>query len=235
MGVIDIIILVIVAVSVIYGAYRGFLGSLLSGGCFILAVILAFIAGPRVSEALRSNQGVCDMLSTYTDAVIRVEDSSLSNADVELLDDSTIDRICEDSGLPGPISSIVSRCLKDRTYRSSGISTVKEYMSDTLVGITVNVLSYVACFLIACILLNILSSVLRHVAELPVLKQLDSLCGAVIGLLRAVLILYVIFLLVPVISTLSPVEGLEELLAQSKLAPYFTSSGLFTRVAAWLF
>ena len=235
MGIVDIVILVIALISVIYGIYRGFLGTLLSGGCFILAVICAFSFGPTLSAALRGNPGVKELLVTYTDAVARVGDQTLANTEVAFLSEEQIGAIIGDTGLPGVIGNILEECLKNKTFVSSGITTVKQYVSDTLVGITVNVISYVLCFLLACIAFSILGSVIRHVADLPVLRQLDGLAGGVLGLIRAVLILYVLFLLVPVMDTLLPVEGLNDLISESRLAPFFTSSGFFTRVAAWIF
>ena len=54
--------------------------------------------------------------------------------------------------------------------------------------------------------------------------------GGVYGLLRGVITLYVLFLLVPVIRTIIPVDLLTRYLGQSTLSAIFTSDGFFARI-----
>ena len=54
--------------------------------------------------------------------------------------------------------------------------------------------------------------------------------GGVYGLLRGVITLYVLFLLVPVIRTIIPVDLLTRYLGQSALSAIFTSDGFFARI-----
>ena len=71
---VDIAIIAIIAISVIYGIYHGFLQTLLSVGCFLVSVALAFMFGPSVSSLIRNNTGITSALSTYTDVASRVGD-----------------------------------------------------------------------------------------------------------------------------------------------------------------
>ena len=75
-------------------------------------------------------------------------------------------------------------------------------------------------------------SLIAHVFKLPLLKQLDWLAGGAFGLARGALILYVIFLLIPILSTIIPLDNFNELLAQSTLAPIFQSDGFFARMVS---
>ena len=71
---------------------------------------------------------------------------------------------------------------------------------------------------------------MQAVFKLPLLKHLDWLAGGAFGLVRGGLILYVIFLLIPILSTVIPLDAFNELLAQSTLAPVFQSDGFFVKV-----
>ena len=50
--------------------------------------------------------------------------------------------------------------------------------------------------------------------------------------LRGGLILYVLFLLIPILSTVIPLDSFNDMLAQSTLAPIFQSDGFFAQVIA---
>ena len=75
-------------------------------------------------------------------------------------------------------------------------------------------------------------SLIQHVFKLPLLKQLDWLAGGLFGLARGALIVYVLFLLIPILSTVIPMDAFNELVAQSMLAPIFQSDGFFARVVS---
>lgn len=231
MNIVDYVIIGVVVISVIYGIYRGFVASILSVACFLLSLFLAFTFGPRLSTALRGNEGIRNLITTYTDGVAPVKDNAIAGQNVETLDDSLIGRIMDSVKLPDEIKQIVYTCLNDKVFAGTGVSTVKDYMEGTLAGVIINVLSYIVCFFVCILLCGIIGSVIRHIFDLPVLKQLDGLAGAVLGLARGVLIVYVLFLLIPIISTLSPVEGLEQLVDESKMGHFFRSGAFFTRAA----
>ena len=81
-------------------------------------------------------------------------------------------------------------------------------------------------------MLSVVVSLIQHVFKLPLLKQMDWLAGGIFGLARGALLVYVIFLLVPVLSTIIPLDAFNDLLAQSTLAPIFQSDGFFAQVIA---
>ena len=59
-----------------------------------------------------------------------------------------------------------------------------------------------------------------------------SLAGGVFGLIRGGLVLYVIFLVIPILSTIIPMDAFSDMLSQSTLAPIFQSDGFFAQVIA---
>lgn len=232
MNIIDIVILVILGASVIYGLYRGFVHTLLSVACCLLSVFLAFTFGPRVSHAISSNPGITSTLANYTDAVARVGDYSLASTPVSQLSDGLVTQVLESVSLPSPIASILESNLKSQVFSGTGLSTVNDYVSNTVVAVAVNALSYLGCFIVSYLVLSVIVSLIQHVFKLPLLKQLDWLAGGLFGLVRGALILYVIFLLMPILSTVIPLDAFNELLAASTLAPIFQSDGFFAGVIA---
>jgi len=232
MNTIDIIILVIVAASVIYGFYRGFVQTILSVACCLLSVLLAFTFGPKLAAAVSNYQGVSSSLATYTDAVARVGDYELASVPVSQLNDGIIGQVLSSVTLPAPIASILENNLKGQVFSGTGLNTVNDYVSNTVVAVAINVLSFIVCFAVSYLILSIVISLIQHVFKLPLLRQLDWLAGGIFGLVRGVLIVYVLFLLIPVVSTILPIDTFNDLVAQSTLAPIFQSDGFFAGVIA---
>ena len=235
MNIIDIIILVILGVSMIYGVYRGFVHTLLSVACCLLSVLIAFAFGPRLSAIVSSSKGVSSTLATYTDAVARVGDYDLAAANVSQLSDSLVNQVLESVSLPQSIQNILRSNLSNQSFAGTGLSTVNDYVSNTVVAVAINILCFLACFALSYVVLSLLLSLIQHVFRLPLLRQLDWLAGGAFGLMRGALLLYALFLVVPLLSTIIPLDAFNELLSQSALSPIFQSDGLFARVISGRF
>lgn len=232
MNMIDIAALVIIGASIVYSLYRGFLHSLLSLACCLLSLLLAFSIAPKLSAQVSGNKGITAEMATYTDAVTRVQDSDLANMSVSQLNDETIARVLEKVALPSPIAVILENNLRGQVFASSGLTRVNDYVSNTVVAVAVNVLCFIFAFAACFLVLSTLVSLIQHVFKLPLLKQLDWLAACVMGLARGALLVYVAFLLLPILSTVFRLEAFDELLAQSAFAPIFQSNGFFAGVIA---
>ena len=229
-NIIDIAIIVILGASLVYGLYRGFVHTLLSVACCLISVVLAFVFGPRLAMLVSDTKGVSSTLATYTDAVARVGDYNLASLSVDQLPVDRIDQILSSVSLPEPISNILSSNLKGKVFESAGLSTVNDYVSNTVVGVAVNILCFIAVYAVAYMVLSVLMGLIDAVFKLPLLKHMDWLAGGAFGLLRGGLILYVVFLIIPILSTVIPLDAFNDLMAQSTLAPIFQSDGFFVRV-----
>lgn len=235
MNIIDIVILVILGVSMIYGVYRGFVHTLLSVACCLLSVLIAFAFGPKLSAIVSNSKGVSSTLATYTDAVARVGDYDLAAANVSQLSDSLVNQVLENVSLPQSIQNILRSNLSNQSFAGTGLSTVNDYVSNTVVAVAINILCFLACFALSYVVLSLLLSLIQHVFRLPLLRQLDWLAGGAFGLMRGALLLYALFLVVPLLSTIIPLDAFNELLSQSALSPIFQSDGLFARVISGRF
>ena len=229
-NIIDIAIIVILGASVIFGIYRGFVQTILSVACCLISVALAFTFGPKLAAVVSGSEGISSTLATYTDAVARVGDYNLASLSVDQLPVDRIDQILSSVSLPEPIANILSSNLKNKVFASAGLTTVNDYVSNTVVGVAVNILCFIAVYAVSYLVLSVIAGLINAVFKLPLLKHLDWLAGGIFGLIRGGLILYVIFLIIPILSTVIPLDAFNELMTQSTLAPIFQSDGFFARV-----
>lgn len=232
MNIIDIAILIIMGASIIYGFYRGFVHTILSVACCLISLVVAFAYGPKLAQTVGASQGVSATLATYTDAVTRVGDYSLASTNVDHLSEDVISRVISSVSLPPSIAGILQNNLRSQTFANIGLNTVNDYVSYTVVAVAINILCFIACFALCYLVLSVIISLIQHVFQLPILKQLDWLAGGAFGMIRGALLLYVLFLVIPILSTIIPLDSFNELLAQSTLAPIFQSDGFFARVIA---
>lgn len=230
MNVIDIGIIVILGVSVIYGLYKGFVHTILSLACCLISVVVAFSFGPKLADIISGKEGVSTTLATYTDAIARVGDWDLASTPVAQLTEGAINQVLDSVKLPESIANILKSNLENSAFEGTGLNTVNDYVSNTVVRVAVNVISFIVCYALCYLVLSMLVNLIHHVFKLPLLKQLDWLAGGAFGLLRGAIIVYVIFLLLPIASTVIPLEQFNILLSESTLAPIFQSNGFFAGV-----
>ena len=231
MNIVDLIILGILGISVLVGLYRGFISSVASlGGC-VLSLGLSFWLNPKVVAWVQSNPELIRTLMSYTDAGTRIGDQTLAQTNVAALGSGSIAEILSKVNLPAPLNTLLQNNLTNQTFQSLGLTRVGDYVSQTIVGAVVNVLSFLICFLVSFLVLHLVLGFLKVVFKFPVLKQLNSLVGGVFGLLRGALLVFLAFALLPLVQTVLPVTAqVDALIAESSLAPLFNSNQLILAI-----
>lgn len=230
MNAVDYVILAIIGLSVLWGFYRGFIQSVLSMGAVLLALVGSFLIYPQVASLIQNNQELARSLIHYTDASSRLGNLELSVAQVGTLTQSAISTIMQNIQLPTPLDSILEYNLEYQVFAGAGIKTVAEYINQTIVAVSINILCFVLCFLGLYLIMSIIINMLRCVFRFPLLKQLDWLAGGVFGALRGVVFCYVVFALVPLLVTVVPFEQFSEMVEQSTLASIFNNGDLIMSI-----
>ena len=118
------------------------------------------------------------------------------------------------------------RSLQSRLQNSAAL------LSQTIVNVSLSILSFLICFLGCYIVASFLIHLICYVFELPVLRHLDALMGGVFGLARGVLLLFIFFALVPIIQAVVPIQQITDLLNASRLAPLFDSQLILSILGA---
>ncbi len=230
MNTVDIVILAIIGLSVLIGLYRGFVSSVASlGGC-LLSLGLSYWLHPKLVEWIQSNPDLLKTLMSYTDAATRIGDRTLAQADVSTLSGEAVTNILSRVSLPAPLDSLLRSNLENRAFQSVNVTQVGDYVSQTIIGAVLNVISFVICFVVCLIVIHFVLNFLKVVFRFPVLKQMNALAGGAFGLLRGVLLCFVAFALLPLLETVVPVDGISELVAGSSLAPIFSSEQLILSI-----
>ncbi|MBR6787783.1 MAG: CvpA family protein [Clostridia bacterium] len=230
MNIIDIVLLLLLFSSILFGMYRGSVASLWGLAASLVAFPLTFLIAPHIAAWLGANRGVMELLSTYTDANALVGDYTLATTAVQGISQSALQAVINSLTLPQSILGILESNMSQCVFASSGLVTVNDYVAYTIVAVSLKAVCFAGTYALCAIALHFAITLINHVFRFPVLKHFDGLVGGVFGLLRGMLILYVLSLLFPIVLTIIPVNLVKTLFDQSTLATVFSSSGFFIRV-----
>lgn len=231
MNIVDYVIIGMVGVSVLYGLYRGFVASVLSMGGGLISFLSAFALYPKLAALIQNNEELQRTLLHYTDASSRIGDLELALTNVVNLGREGITQVLSNVQLPAPLDSILQVNLENLVYGTQGAaSTVSDYVSQTILQSSINIICFIVCFVGVFIAFSLASNMIRAVFRFPVLKQADALAGGVFGLLRGVLLCLIVFTLIPLVQTMVPLDIITELLEESQLAPIFMNGNLITAI-----
>ena len=213
MNIIDVFLLLIIGVSIVFAIYRGFLASLLGAAACVAALFIALYAGPKLADALGQNQGVTDLLTTYTDAGSMIGDASLRTL-----------------SLPPVVQDMLRQNVQRAAFEKRGIYNIGQYLSATIVSVLLRAVCFLVCFFLGFLALHILINLVDHVFYFPVLRHMNGPAAALMGAIRGIVIVYVILIIIPLVRTAIPFDMIQQYIDGSRFFPILYSEKLLLRV-----
>ena len=235
MNIVDILILGILAVSVIAGMYRGFLASGLHTAGFIGAWFIAKATYADLSTVILSNRSLMGVLSNYLEAENFFPSIQIANMSVaDALSGGQMESIADavGSGIPFIKDAFLNN-VQSFAFSNLGISSLADYLDQTVWVGLFNVLSFLAIFALSYAVIVLVVNLFNHVFSFPSLRWFDRLLGGVFGLVRGLVIALLAIILVPMVLEMFAPDLLAELIADSQLYEYFTGIDLL-KIQAWI-
>lgn len=221
---IDALFLLIAIVTIVIFTKRGFIQSLFHYGKTVFAVITAYILGPEVGNFMY-NKFVYNSIYNWIDSNV---ESVFNSVAAKINIDAAIDEI------PFIVKQFVTpEKIKDKygeTINNVEISTheFSDFVAAPFARLVSNFLSYLLVFLIALILLFILSKLLGLLTKLPIIHGLDSFIGFLLGAVAAFVFLSLLtYILSLIIGAFGNILSLERLVSTSYLFGFFSKIHLF--------
>ena len=143
MNIIDILILAVLGVSLIFGLYRGFISGVLSVAALIGAAAAAFAVSPSLAAWLQGNDTLVNTLMYYTDAGSRIKDLDLSLLTVSQVTQGALTQIMAGAQLPEQFQAAFINAVNT----APGATTMATLLSQTIVNVSLSILSFLICFL----------------------------------------------------------------------------------------
>ena len=222
MNVVDWIIVGIIGVSVLFGLYRGFIASVASLAATLICWGGSYLLTPKAVDFVQANTGLRDTLSSYIDMSKLIGENS--QIPVLGMDDATRAGVLEK--IPKPLDSLVDSMLKSA---GDAAGSVGDFLQNHLVDAAMKVICFIGCFLVMMLVAHLLITLLKTIFKFPVLKQMNTTAGGLFGLLRGILICFVLFAAVPLVQAVLSTENMtsiNELVDSSVLAPLFNNGNM---------
>jgi len=223
----DILVLGLLALFVLVGVYRGFFHSLLSLGALVISCALATIFMPMLSRNFQKHEELYNTVLYYTEGSEFVEDVELSRSTIYAVDTATLEKITANPDMPYPMGKRVYDAIQDEAFLDRGVSSVGDYFNLTIVNTATNILSFLLLFVVIRLVLGFFINNADYAAKgYPQLHRFDRVIGAGLGLIRGFLGLFVLFLLIPLVLIVLPVDMVRDLVEESFFLQFYYHSNI---------
>lgn len=224
---IDFIILLILALAILAGYYRGVLYSAISLGLTVLSFLLALVCCPLLSHGIQKQETLYDMMLYYFEGYEYINETSVELVHVasSQLEEGTLDLVIDNANMPIPFGRAVKKNIQKQAYEKKEIYTLGDYFNQTIVDVVLNILSLLLLFALFRMLLGFILRLIDYGKEgLPVLRRLDIPFSCGIGLLHGILLVFILFMLCPLGLTVLP--RIYTFLESSPLGMFFYEGNL---------
>ena len=228
---VDLVILLILAIALLAGYYRGVIYSAINLGVSILSFVMALLLCTTLSGVVQKRQSLYEMMLYYFEGYEYINETSveLVHVSVSQIGEKELAVVVKNADMPSPFDSAITGNVKKQVYEDRGIYSLGDYFNQTIVDTVLNILSLLLLFLIFRLLFGFLLRLIDFgAAGLPRLKQFDVPLACGIGLLHGVFLVSVLFMLVPLMLVVVP--RLSKFIDGSLLGGFFYRGNVLLRM-----
>ena len=211
MGIIlDIILVAIIALNVFICYKKGLVKLAVGLIAVLVSVILAVLLYKPVSNIIINNTELDEKIkSAITENFVNEEESTEETEDNGFM--KYIEKYVEDP---------VNKTKNEIVIEASGVIATK----------LIDIIAMVSIFIVARLVLILLTFVTDMITSFPILKQFNELGGILYGLIKALLIIYVLLAIAFFIVYTTGSTGLADAIANSFITKFFYNNNLLLSI-----
>ena len=212
--VVDLIIILILGLCIFNGYKKGLAKSLLKLLTSLIAIIIAIVLYKPFVNFVIERTTIDDNIKFSLEKIIN------QNTDHE-----NEDLVNEESGIPKPIANYLNNNIKQsaETQKEAAISESSKAAAELII----NAACVVIIYIIAKILLKIITLFIDIFASLPVIKQFNELGGIIYGIIEGIVILLIIVTLISVITPLIGNYEVPNMILDSHIGKFLYNNNIF--------
>ena len=201
MGVIvDIIVIAIIALSVFLGYRKGLIALAIQLCAVIIALVATLVLYKPISALIIGNTSLDENIQN---AIIEKAQNNNENNSQENTTQNTTQN-----------NELANRDNIDGTEESNIINIMPEVAKQISINI-INIGVMLILYFGIKIALHFVTALANIVAKIPIIKQLNKLGGVIYGLLRGILLIYVVLLLISFAGQINPENTLHKQINES--------------------
>lgn len=208
--IVDLIIIGIIVLGAIIGRFRGLASALLNIFSFILAILLSLALYAPVESALIKNTTIDDKINETIYSKLEISISNDNKEDSQNNEENKEQQKQQEKNTKLP--KILQKYIDDATKSvETSTNEALKKASEEITKKIMDVISFIIVFIGVRIILVVLKLITKIITKLPVIKQIDHIGGFICGLIESIMVIYLAF---AIISVVSPTIKNEEMLKQ---------------------
>ncbi len=219
----DIVLIVVVAFFVIMSARKGFISASKNIITLILTVTLLASMQGVVLDALQNSplgDNIKKMVSENVTKTYRAENLP---EETDTTDTEKSIMICEAMSLP----AFMTKSIEESIHQMSEIkNNVMEVITDSITLLIMRIIALILLFILVRIFVFLAVKILESLFKLPGLNAINKSLGAVIGVINALLVIYIICGAVSVFTPTDKLALISETMDQTILLGYLYNHNL---------
>ena len=225
----DGVILAVCVLSIILGAKRGFIKSVMGACMLVAAMFLAYAFTPTVSQYIEDTPFVKNISESITDTIKSLSENESGTYNLDKLF----------SDMPDAFRQIIERYNADESSLTEAVppqedaapeavDTLSQLIAEPVSGAIAGVLAFLGIFIAAVIALKILTWILDLIFQLPVLKTANTMLGLLVGIVSALLWAWVLsslsITLIHAMSSINPEMFSDTLIDNTVILKFFANN-----------
>lgn len=183
--IVDLIIIGVIIAGAVIGRFRGLASALLNICSFILAIILSLMLYVPVENALIQNTKIDETIQSTIYSKVDISITNKENSENS------------DSKLPKVLQNYIDEAQKGAQSTADAVTLE---VSKQITLKIMEVIAFIAVFVIVRLILIVIKFASKILTKLPVLKQIDHVGGLICGLVESIMLVYLAFAIISIVS-----------------------------------
>lgn len=222
-----------VILMIAIGLKRGMVKMAFSLVSVFVILILVNILTPSVKQILKNTpvyDEINQSIETYVNEHVATATEEITQTGV-----NAQKKIIEELPLPRGVKTSLVDNNNQNSYESMKVDSFSAYIAESLSDMILGALTFAILFVVLSLLIRILMEVLNIVAKLPVINAFNTAGGAVIGLVEAVIILWIACIIVTIFSATQWGQQVCRAISENALLSFIYDNNLIQKLITGIF
>ena len=235
--------IVLLAVMFFVGYTKGFIRIAFSLLSIIVSLVLVSVLAPLVTTAVKKTSvydTVYEKVQQSVEKMVVEQFDEKEAAGVEeneevlgmTLDKGEISKLYEKLKLPKLVAESINQA-DSHAKKTMKLSEVGENIAGAITSMTMSVVVFLGLFLVINLILRLIISLLDIISKIPVVNFMNRTAGGGIGLLEGLIIIWIIFLVVDMMSAGSGAKAIE-LIRKNGFLSFLYHNNILTNIVEML-
>ena len=211
-GVITILFL---AAACVRGYRRGLIKELVSLVCVFLSMAIVWLINPYVNEFIRENTSIYEKVQESCREFVGEEYSTWTGS--------------------GESQTGLVQNNNSDSYQYLAVTTFSDYIAQYLARMAVNGISFLISLLMSTIMVRSITWMLNLVTRLPVLHGMNKVAGALLGAVKFLIVIWIIFLALTIVCNTKAGEAALQIIKKDCILSFIYDRDILIRIFMSIF